>query len=143
GRADGRQPGTGIAAQAGDRHRGGLVGDPHHPRPEPDHEQRAEPDHEQREAQLVPLVDQEVLPAPLVAAVTWFRHGVFPTLLLGGGGGGEVPTLLVIVGTIFVAIKFSTSVDTQSSPASARLLAEPLASTEALPLSRPKMLLSG
>src|SRR4029077_6665286 len=98
---------------AGDRHGGGLVGDPHPPRPEADHEQRAEPDHEQREADVLPLVDQEVLPAPLVAAVAWFGHGV-PTLLLIDGGDDDVPTLLLIVGTIFFAIKSSTTADTQS-----------------------------
>ena len=73
-----------------------------------DIEDRREPDHEQREAQLIPLVDQEVLPAALVAFVRWSRHQ-----------GQLAEVFEQIVGTIFFAIKSSMTAETQSSLANA------------------------
>ncbi len=75
--------------------------------------------------QLVPLVDQEVLPAALVLAIASHQG-----------------TLDLIVGTIFVRIKLSTTACTQSPRANASSLGEVLAWTDAPPFKNPNTLLS-
>src|SRR5262249_46149338 len=117
-------------------HVGRRIGDPHHPPPEADHEDRRHDHHEQREPELVPLVDEEVLPAPLVSAGAASRAGRCAL-------HRHDPAFALIVGMIFLIVRSSTPASTQSRLACLTSEGSDDASTEAPPSRNPNRLFSG